>query len=87
MTEQHAGLTAAVVDSDDPIVRYKARRYLDGADPTSPTMQRLQDDIADSPIARGPSGRPRHEPTERPPGNVDDLPHVPVPRRHRLPTW
>ena len=53
MTEQHAALTAAVVDSDDPIVRYKARRYLDGADPTSATMRRLRDDIADSPIARG----------------------------------
>src|SRR6478736_126012 len=53
MTEQHAALTEAVVDSDDPIVRYKARRYLDGADPTSATMQRLRGDIADSPIARG----------------------------------
>jgi len=50
---QHAALTARVVDSDDPIVRYKARRYLDGADPTSATMQRLRDGIADSPIARG----------------------------------
>ena len=53
MTEQYAALAAAVVDSDDPIVRYKARRYLDGADPTSAAMQRLRDDIADSPIAQG----------------------------------
>ena len=53
MTEQHAALTAAVADSDDPIVRYKARRYLDGADPASASMRRLRDDIADSPIARG----------------------------------
>jgi hypothetical protein len=53
MTEQYAALAAAAVDSDDPIVRYKARRYLDGADPTTTAMQRLRDDIADSPIARG----------------------------------
>jgi hypothetical protein len=53
MTEQYAALTAAAVDADDPIVRYKARRHLDGADPTSAPMRRLRDDIADSPIARG----------------------------------
>src|SRR5882762_4673627 len=52
-SEQHAAIAAAVVDSDDPIVRYKARRYLDGDDPTSTAMQRLREDIADSPIARG----------------------------------
>jgi hypothetical protein len=53
MSAQHTALAATVVDSDNPIVRYKARRYLDGADPTSAAMQRLQDEIADSPIARG----------------------------------
>jgi hypothetical protein len=46
-------LIAAVVQSDDPIVRYKARRYLEGLDPASATLQQLRADIADSPIARG----------------------------------
>jgi hypothetical protein len=53
MSEQYAALAAAVVDADDPIVRYKAHRYLDGADPTSAAMQSLRGDIAGSPIARG----------------------------------
>ena len=53
MTKHSAALAAMVVEADDPIVRYKARRYLNSADPTSATMRRLQDDIADSPIARG----------------------------------
>jgi hypothetical protein len=53
MSEQHAALAAAIVDADDPIVRYKARRYLDGADPASATLQTLRGHIAASPIARG----------------------------------
>ena len=53
MSQQYAALAAAVVDADDPIARYKARRYVEGADPASATMQRLRDDIADAPIAQG----------------------------------
>src|SRR5262245_48163599 len=53
MAEQYAALAAAVAESDDPIVRYKASRYLDGADPASAEVQRLREDIAGSPIARG----------------------------------
>src|SRR5262245_61297260 len=53
MAEQYEALAAAVSGSDDPIVRYKARRYLDGAAPTSAALQRLQGEIADSLIARG----------------------------------
>ena len=48
-----AMLVSAVAASDDPIVGYKAKRYLEGADPTSVAMRRLQADIAESPIARG----------------------------------
>jgi hypothetical protein len=53
VTDRYIALSAAVVDSSDPIVRYKARRYLDSADPASAAMQRLRDGVADSPIARG----------------------------------
>ena len=53
MGERYTALVAAVGESDDPIVRYKARRYLDGVDPASTELQRLRDDIAGSPIARG----------------------------------
>ena len=52
MAEQYPALAAAVVESDDPIVRYKARRYLDGSDPATAEVQRLREDIAGSPIAR-----------------------------------
>ena len=53
LSEQYAAVMAAVLDSDDPIVRYKARRYVEGADPTSAAMRRLQSDIAESKIAKG----------------------------------
>lgn len=53
MSEPYALLAAAIIDDEDPIVRYKARRYLDGADPTSSPMKNLQDEIADAPVARG----------------------------------
>jgi hypothetical protein len=53
MTGHHPALAAAMGEADDPIVRYKARRYLDGANPTSADMRRLRDDIATSPIAQG----------------------------------
>jgi hypothetical protein len=53
MSEPNVALAAAVSKSDDAIVRYKARRYLEGADPASAPMQQLREDIAHSPIARG----------------------------------
>jgi hypothetical protein len=50
---EYAALAAKVLGSDDPIVRYKVRRHLDGDDPTAAGMRRLRAGIADSPIARG----------------------------------
>ena len=53
MSDAYDALVAPLAEVDDPIVRYKVKRWLEGADAASAAMRRLQDAIRDTPIARG----------------------------------
>ena len=53
MGDRYASVVEAVLDADDPTIRYKARRYLAGTDPGSEAMQRLRQEIRRAPVAQG----------------------------------
>jgi len=53
MGDRYGSVVEAVLDAEDPIIRYKARRYVEGTDPGSEAMQRLRQEIRRSPVAQG----------------------------------
>jgi hypothetical protein len=52
MSQSHEQLVARLESSTNPVIQYKLRRYVRGADPDNPDMRRLRSSIKDSPIAQ-----------------------------------